>query len=115
MRGTNIGELEEILLLSIATLMPNAYGFAIKEEVENKTGREINLSPIHASLYRLENKGFVSTRFGEATKKRGGKKKKYFELTSRGAAVITESRNIREALWAKVPNAIVELGKLGRG
>jgi DNA-binding PadR family transcriptional regulator len=109
MSRSSIGELEELLLLAIASLIPEAYGFAIKKLVLQKAKREINLSAVHAALYRLEKKGFVKTRFGEATSKRGGKKKKYFDLTTAGVAAIRSTREIRNNLWDTVSPSVINI------
>ena len=103
MKGTNLGELEEILLLTIAAMGENTYGYAIKENIEERTGREnMNLSAVHACLYRLEKKGFLTSEFGGATKKRGGKRKKYFRLSGDGKDAILEARRIRTSLWDEI-------------
>ena len=107
MARASIGELEELLLLGIASLVPEAYGFSIKSIIQESASRDINLSAVHASLNRLENKGLIKSQFGEATSKRGGKKKKYFELTAAGVASIRESREIRNNLWSSIAPAVL--------
>jgi PadR family transcriptional regulator len=107
MTRASIGELEEILLLSIASLVPEAYGFAIKSFILERANRDINLSAVHAALYRLEKKGLIKSKFGEATSKRGGKKKKFFELTSAGVAAIRISREIRNDLWTSIAPSVL--------
>ncbi len=102
MRGTNIGEFEELILLAVASLMPNAYGFAIMAELEKSTGRKLNLSSLHASLYRLQRKGLVNSEFGEPTNKRGGKKKKYYQLSTQGVVAITTAKDIRSGFWDNI-------------
>jgi len=108
MNRANIGELEELLLLAIASLIPEAYGFAIKDLVLEKAGRDVNLSAVHAVLYRLEQKGMLKSRFGEATAIRGGKRKKYFELTAAGVAAIKDSREIRNGLWNSITPSVLK-------
>ena len=107
MSRTSIGELEELLLLGIASLVPEAYGFAIKSLILERAQREINLSAVHAVLYRLEEKGLIKSQFGEATGKRGGKKKKYFELTNAGVVAIRESREVRNDLWTSIAPTVL--------
>lgn len=102
MGRSNIGELEELILLAIAYLGTGAYGYAIKTSLESDAARAINLSAVHAALSRLETKGLVTSRFGESTKKRGGKRKKYFELTNLGRVAIEESRDVRNRYWEKI-------------
>ena len=104
----NIGELEELLLLSIASLVPEAYGYSIKDTILEKANRDVNLSAVHAALHRLEKKGLLKSRFGEATAIRGGKRKKYFELTTAGVAAIKDSREIRNSFWSNISPAIVK-------
>ena len=76
MKGTYLGEFEEIVMLSIAALQQDAYGLAIKKELEEQTGRKISISAVHAACNRLETKGFLSSNFGEKSEMRGGKRKK---------------------------------------
>ncbi|MEN8249604.1 MAG: PadR family transcriptional regulator [Bacteroidota bacterium] len=102
MNRASIGELEELILLSIASLIPEAYGYSIKTLILKKANRDINLSAIHASLHRLEKKGLVRSRFGEVSKKRGGKRKKYFDLTAIGKTAIQESREVRNSFWSLI-------------
>lgn len=102
MRGTNIGEFEEIILLAVAALSPNAYGFAIMEQLENATHRNLSLTSLHASFNRLQVKGFLTSRFGEPTKVRGGKRKKFFELTPDGVEAIKKAREIRSGFWDNI-------------
>lgn len=99
MKGTYLGEFEEIILLTVGVLDEEAYGNAIKQEVEERTDRSLNLSAVHSALYRLERKGFLESQMGEATKQRGGKRKKYFKVTNYGQRALTDMRGLREGLW----------------
>lgn len=100
-----IGELEELILLSIAFLGDVAYGYAIKESLLSEAKRNVNLSAVHAALSRLDEKNLITSRFGESTKKRGGKRKKFFNLTNNGRITIEETRNIRNSYWSKISMA----------
>ncbi len=71
MKGTNLGEFEEIVMLTVATLYDEAYGVAVMEDIERRTGRSVSVGALHSALERLEEKGFVQSRFGEATPERG--------------------------------------------
>ena len=99
MKGTYLGEFEEVVLLTVGVLGQDAYGNSVKHEVEERTKRTLNLSAIHSALYRLERKGFLESELGEATKQRGGKRKKYFKVTSYGQRSLSETRDLREGLW----------------
>ncbi|MTI40740.1 PadR family transcriptional regulator [Fulvivirga lutimaris] len=102
MKGTNLGEFEELVMLAIGVLHPKAYGVSIKDELTERTGRQITLSAVHASLHRLAEKGFLESQFGESSNKRGGKRKKYFFITAFGAKTLEEAKLMREQLWKDV-------------
>ncbi|MEM9859268.1 MAG: PadR family transcriptional regulator [Bacteroidota bacterium] len=102
MKGTYLGEFEEIILLTVAVLREEAYGNAILEEIELRTSRKVNLSAIHSSLHRLEKKGFLKSRKGEATPVRGGKRKKYYEITPFGVSALGDIKQLREGLWSSI-------------
>lgn len=103
MKGTNLGELEEIVLLIVANLYDHAYGVLIKNEIEEKCNRSINISTVHNVLQRLQEKGFLSSKYSEPTKERGGKRKLLFTVTASGQASLSTAREIREKLWAGIP------------
>jgi PadR family transcriptional regulator, regulatory protein PadR len=90
--------LEQHLLLAIIALHPNGYGVSIQEHIRERTGREPSTGSIYASLDRLEEKGFVKTRQGEATPERGGKRKLYFTITAPGQRTLRESLQAIDAL-----------------
>ena len=104
MKGTYLGEFEELVMLSVGVLHPQAYGVAIKNHIEKLTKRKVTLSTVHASLHRLQNKGFLKSEFGEATKERVGKRKKIFTITMAGSKALRASRGWREELWATIPD-----------
>ena len=112
MKGTNIGEFEELVLLVIGSLHPDAYGVSIKNEIRKQASRSVTLSTVHASLNRLEDKGMVLSQMGESTGKRGGKRKKYFTITALGAKTLAEVREQREAIWRTIPETALQV-KLG--
>jgi DNA-binding PadR family transcriptional regulator len=104
MKGTNLGEFEELVLLTIAVLVNDAYSVAICDELEKNTGRAPKLGVVHAVLNRLEEKGFVKSKLGEATNARGGKRKRFYNVTSAGKASLMKSRELRDNLWNMIPN-----------
>jgi DNA-binding PadR family transcriptional regulator len=99
MKGTNLGELEEIVLLIVGNLYDTAYGVSIKTEIEEKCGRKITISTVHNVLQRLQEKGFLESRYSEPTKERGGKRKLLFRVTNSGQKTLANSRSMRESLW----------------
>ena len=108
MKGTYLGEFEEIVLLTVAMLEDSGYGISVKQEVDKRTNREINLSAIHATLYRLEKKSFLNSRLGEATKVRGGKRKRIFYITPFGIKSLKEAKNLREDIWNSIPTYVLQ-------
>ena len=104
MKRTNLGEFEELVLLTVSVLFDSAYGVAIKAEVETQTGRKLSISAIHSVLHRLEKKGFVMSWMGGATSERGGRRKRFFKLTGAGKQAIVAAREIRERLWRLIPD-----------
>ena len=98
-----IGEFEEIVLLTVAILYNEAYGVAIIDEMETRPKRKVSMGALQTVLRRLEEKGLLSSAFGEATKIRGGKRKRYFTLTKYGQEVLNEAKDQRLALWKAIP------------
>ena len=103
MKGTNFGEFEELVLLVAAMLFDNAYGVAIQQEIENKCNRRVTISTVHSGLHRLEDKGYLSSRYGESLPERGGKRKLLFRVTSQGKSVLIQAKNMRNDLWNSIP------------
>lgn len=109
MKGKYLGEFEEIVLLTIGILYDEAYGVAIRNEIEGRLERKVGLGAMHATLVRLEDKGYVDSRFGETTKARGGKRKRYFRVTQSGQEALVKTREAREKLWGAVAKAAFNL------
>lgn len=104
MKGANLGEFEEIVLLSIGALGRDAYGVSIKDLISQKTKRTPSIGALHSALSRLEDKGFVKAEVGEATKVRGGRRKKYYQITIAGKEAIRTSHDLRSDLYKMIPN-----------
>lgn len=104
MKGTQLGEFEELVLLTAGALYPEAYGVAVMNEIKEETGRSVNISAIHSALRRLESKGFVKSDMGGATNERGGRRKRYFELTAYGKTALDDAQEIRMKLYKRIPN-----------
>lgn len=98
-----LGEFEEIVLTLVAALQDDAYGAAIAEEIETRLKRDVTLSAVHVTLYRLEDKGFIKSRVGGATTERGGRRKRIFTITSAGLAMLRAIKESRLELWNMVP------------
>jgi PadR family transcriptional regulator len=102
-KGTYLGEFEELVLLSVASLMDQAYGVATMKYITKETGRSVNISAVHEVLRRLEQKGFLKSKMGGATTERGGRRKRFFVLTSGGRKTLEEAMRIRVQLYKRVP------------
>jgi PadR family transcriptional regulator PadR len=98
-----LGEFEELVLTMVAALQEDAYGAAISEEIETRLKREVNLSAVHVTLYRLEDKGYIKSSIGGGTNERGGRRKRIFAITSAGMAMLKAMKESRVELWKMVP------------
>ena len=104
MKGTNLGEFEELVLLTIASLVNEAYSVAICDDLEKRTKRSVKLGVVHAVLNRLEEKGLAKSKLGEATSTRGGKRKRYYTVTNAGKASLLKAKELRDQYWQLIPN-----------
>jgi PadR family transcriptional regulator PadR len=98
-----LGELEELILTVVGLLQDEAYGNAIIKEISEQVNRNVSLAATHVTLYRLEEKGFVKSHVGGATKTRGGRRKRFFTITAAGLAVLRSMKEDRTKLWKLVP------------
>lgn len=101
MRRSDLGEFEEIVLLTVAVLNPAAYSVVIAEELELQTGKTVTTGAVHSALQRLEKKGFLSSEMGEATAARGGRRKRLFKVTIAGSKILHEVKAVRDNLWSR--------------
>jgi PadR family transcriptional regulator PadR len=108
MKGTYIGELEELVLLTVGILYPEAYAVAVMDEIEKQAGRNLNISAVHAVLTRLEDKGLVTSKMGDPTQERGGRRKRIFLLTAAGKRALEEANELRNQLFNKIPKVALQ-------
>ena len=94
-----LGEFEELVLLTIANLAADAYGLAILRDINERANRNLSLGALHSTLTRLEEKGYITSRLGEPTNERGGRRKRYFELTTSAIAALNDMKSLRDDLW----------------
>jgi len=90
-RGDSLGELEQLILVAILRLGDNAYGAAIRRELEVRAGRMITGGSVYATLERLEEKGYVSSRLGDPVPERGGRARTYFKVEAPGIKALRDS------------------------
>ena len=98
-RNEFLGEFEQIVLLAVARLDRAAYGMAIRQEIEECTGRPVAIGSVYAALDRMERKGYLGSDVGDPTPVRGGRAKRFYTLQSPGADALTRSRDVLDGLW----------------
>ena len=108
MSKNQLGEFEEVVMLTVAVLYGEAYGLGIADEIEQRLNRKVSLGSLQTVLRRLEKKGLLSSEFGEATKVRGGKRKRFFKVTEMGKSAIEQSKRQRQGLWDAIPRIVFE-------
>jgi DNA-binding PadR family transcriptional regulator len=106
MKGTNLGEFEELVMLTIASLLDEAYSVNICDELLNTTGRKVKLGVIHSVLNRLEEKGLITSHLGSPTKQRGGRRKRFFQISHSGKIALLRAKSQRDSLWRNIPDAV---------
>ncbi|WP_460907728.1 PadR family transcriptional regulator [Spirosoma areae] len=109
MKRVFLGELEEVVLLTVAALQDIAYCASITQTIDQQMGRSISFPTVHTTLQRLEEKGFVASQMGGATAERGGRQKRLFTLTAAGQQALIECRKVRSQLWDQIPTPILQL------
>ena len=87
----NLGEFEHIILLALLRLDDRAYGVTVRQEIEFCTKREVSIGAVYATLDRLETKGYVKSRLGEPTPERGGRSKRFFQVTAKGVTAVSRT------------------------
>lgn len=100
-----LGEFEELVLLTVGILGDGGYGVSIKEELQKRTGKKPSIGALHTALHRLELKGYIESWEGGATAERGGRKKRFYNLSSSGQGALTIANRIRNEMFELIPNA----------
>ena len=108
MKGTNLGEFEELVLLTVGVLYKEAYSISITDEINRITGRRVAFGVVHSALNRLEKKGYVESKMGSSSKVRGGRRKRLFTLSSIGKQALLRAREQRDILWQLIPVSVFE-------
>jgi len=103
MKKYQLGEFEELVMLTVGVLYDEAYGVSIKDEIESRLSRQVSVGALQSALSRLEEKGFLKSREGDGTQERAGRPKRYFTLTAYGSKALDYMRTTRNALWNDIP------------
>lgn len=109
MKKFQLGEFEEIVLLTVGVLFDEAYGVAIKDEIETRLGRKVSVGALQSALRRMEKKGFLESREGDPGNQRGGKPKRFFKITAFGKKALVHSKDVRLSLWESIPSIALEV------
>lgn len=107
-----LGEFEEIVMLTVGVLFGDAYGVSIKKAIEERQNRNVSVGALQSALKRLEDKGYLSSHEGESTSERGGRPKRYFTITAQGKHAIEETRSMRNDLYNAIPKVALDV-KIG--
>ena len=97
---------EELILLAVLRLKEEAYCVPIFDELQKYSEKEWTLGGIYIPLYRLEQKGFVKSHFGDPSSERGGKSKRYYEVTPEGLKALQEIKKLQEASWDGITDIV---------
>ena len=104
-----LGDFEQLVLLALVRLGPDAYGATIRREIETHARRELSISAVYTTLQRLEQKGLVRSRVGDPLPERGGRRRKYFELLPPGARALRAAYDAFNAMTAGVERRLKTL------
>lgn len=109
MKNYQLGEFEEIVLLTVGILNNEAYSVAIKDEIESRLARTVSMGALHTALIRMEDKGYLKSYSGESTEDRAGRPRRYFEITALGKKAMLYAKETREQLWKAIPKTVLEV------
>ncbi|MEQ9375309.1 MAG: helix-turn-helix transcriptional regulator [Imperialibacter sp.] len=103
MKKSRLGEFQELILMAVIVLEQEAYGNEIQRELEERLNERLSMGAIQTALKRMEEKGLLTAEWGEATQKRGGKRKRIYSATPYAHQVLQEMKEIRARLWDAMP------------
>lgn len=109
MKKYQLGEFEELLMLTIGILYKEAYGVAIKNEIESRLSRNVSMGAMHTALVRLGDKGYIKSFGGEQTEERMGRPRRYYQITALGKKAIEYSRDTRNEMWRAIPKVALDM------
>lgn len=113
MKKYQLGEFEEVVMLTVGILYNEAYGVSIKKEIETRLSRNVSVGALQTALKRLEDKGYLKSREGESTEERAGRPKKYFDITALGKRAMEHTKSTRDELWNAIPKVALQVKMAG--
>lgn len=96
--GASLGEFEQLVLLSVLQLGNGCYTVAVVREISARTGRQVLRGAVYVTLDRLESKGLLTSRLGDATPERGGRAKRFYDMTPSGIEALQSAVRAFEAM-----------------
>ncbi len=109
MKKYQLGEFEEVVMLTVGILYNDAYGVSIKKDIETRLKRTVSVGALQTALKRLEDKGYLKSFEGETTEERAGRPKKYFQITALGKKAMEYTKSTRDELWRAIPKVAWEV------
>ncbi|MDB4914521.1 MAG: putative PadR family transcriptional regulator [Gemmatimonadetes bacterium] len=100
MTDLTLGTLELTVLLTVSRLATDAYGFAIRRDIAERTGREHSVGALYTTLQRLQDKGLVTSHATAPLPVRGGRSRRQYKLTATGARSLLDAQRHAESMWA---------------
>ncbi len=93
-----LGEFEHIVILALLRLEDRAYGVTVRQEIQTRTDRDVSIGAVYATLDRLEAKGYVQSHYGEPTPERGGRSKRFFQVTTQGVEAVNRTQRAIQSM-----------------
>ncbi len=110
MSGPQLGRFEELVLFAIVSLEKDAYGAAIRREIEARTGRHVSTGALYTVLGRLEQRDLVRSHVGSPRAERGGRRRKYYDLLPAGAELLRRSHDEFQRMASGLATKLPPLG-----
>jgi DNA-binding PadR family transcriptional regulator len=104
-KGANLGNFEELVLLAVEVLGEDAYGVTVQELAEQQAERAVSLGAVYAALDRLETKRLLRSWIEAGGEYRGGRSRRHFAITAEGRAALAETKRQRDAMWRLIASA----------
>ena len=109
MKKFQLGEFEEIVMLTVAILYEDAYGVSIKKEIESRLNRGVSVGALQSALKRLEDKNYLESLDKDATQERAGRPKRYYKITALGKEAMEYTKETRNSLWEAIPSVSLDV------
>ena len=103
----SLGEFEQVVLLALIHLKDSAYGAAIRLLLSERISRDVAIGALYSTLERMEKKGLVTSKLGEASAVRGGRPKRFFTITAKGQQSLIKSRQAMNILWQDIESELI--------